>query len=250
MDRPLQVFELWQTAPPPVGADLSFAAGATSEAPLWRLDLGEDLEDARPRLARLENQIRQAQEHLGGIPDRLDRHLRRAAPEAGGEVSFSASTVSGVTLPEPERDLLQSCFCASSARSSGQSEVSFAAAPSLDLGRARDELERALKRLAGMLVHMAWVETLARGRLVGRTTVGWSGRTRAAVAAGLTLKAGDLHQRNVSLAVASRLALLRTVVTVQQVATQLSLLSVTGGISATAALPMAWRYVQRFLAER
>ncbi len=267
MDRPLQAFELWQTSPPPVGAGPSFAVGATSEAPLWRLDLGADRDGAR--LAGLEDQVRQAQKHLGVIPDRLDQLLRQTSPDPGGAVSFSVASASGVALPDAERDLLQSCFCAPPAhvrsvcappahvrsvcappaRRAAQSEVSFAATPTLDLGRARDELERALRRLAAMLIHLAQVETLARGRLVGRTAVGWSGRTRTVVAAGLTPKKRDLHRRNVSLAVASRLALLRTLVTVQQIAAKLSMLSVTGGISAVAALPMAWRYVRKILAE-
>ncbi len=237
MNPRLAVFELWQTSPEASGAGLSFAAGAASEAPLWRVDLGPDHAGGRRRLAALEGEVRQAREQLGEVPNRLDQLLLHAASRPQDAVSFSGSPAAGASLPDPERDLLLWA---------GRSEVSFAAAPTLDLSRARGELEAALKRLSLMLSHMARVETWAQGRLVGRTTVGWSGKTHTVSTA--DPEQGALHQRNVSLAVTSRLAFLRTLVMVQQAAVKISmLLSSAGGVGAIAALPVAWRYVNRVL---
>ncbi len=208
----LGAFDLWQEP----GAGLSFAGGETIAAPRWRLDLGDDPAGAHRRLAALEAQTRQVQSRLDAVPGRLDDLLRRTASGPDAEVSFSATAVSG---------------------------------PGEDLAEAERDLTAATRRLSRLLTHVAWVETRAGGQLLGQTVVGWSGKMRTAWNATADPEWRTLHQRNVAVALASRLGLLRTMVVVAHGAATLSMLLSTGGIGAATALPAAWRFVQQVLAE-
>ncbi len=238
----IEVFDLWQGP----DAGLSFATGEGPDATRWRLDLGDEPRGARRRLAALETQIHRAQGRLDAVPGRLDDLLRRALPPDSG-VSFSAAAASGPAgeLADAERDLLLSTGLM-------PGEVSFTAGegPGIDLAGLRAELAGATRRLSRFLTHVAWVETRTGGRLVGQTVVSWTGKTRTVRSTATDREQGALHQRNVAVALASRLGLLRTMVVVAQGAAKVSvLLSAAGGVGAVAALPVAWRFVQQVLAE-
>lgn len=182
----------------------------------------------------LEEQVRDAQSRLDAVPGRLNGLLRRAArPEV---VSFSAPD----DLASAERDLLLWV-------GESRGEVSFAAGEGPDLGGLRAEIAEATRRLTRLLTHVAWVETRAGGRLLGQTVVGWTGTTRTLSSAGAAREPALLHQRNVHLALASRLGLLRTLVMVGRGAA--ILLSATSGLGAVASLPAAWKFVQQVLEE-
>ncbi len=132
-------------------------------------------------------------------------------------------------------------------------ETSFAAGggPRVDPRRLSGEIAGATRRLSRLLTHVAWVETRTGGRLLGQTVVGWTGKTRTVWNLVEDREARTLHQRNVAVALASRLGLLRTMTVVAQGAAKVSmLLAASGGIGAVAALPLAWRFVQQVLAER
>lgn len=228
----LEVFDLWRET-----RALSFAAGEEQEAPRWLLELDEDPGAAERRLLALAEQARQARRRLDTVPGRLDALLRRGLPRPA-EPSFSTAVSGG--LPDAERNLLH--WTAPT-----RGEVSFAAGERPDLGRLHDEIEDAIKRVTRLVTHVAWVETRAGGRLLGQTVVGWTGATRTLRSADATCEQTLLHQRNVTVALASRLGLLRMMVVVGQGAALL--LSATSGVGAAAALPAVWRFVRQVLEE-
>jgi hypothetical protein len=211
----MDVFDLWQPAPTSVGPPdtglVSFSATATpAPEAVWQLDL--DPRQADDSLAALEGQLRQSEDRLLHVPERLDELIlqeqARVRAEAAGEVSFAVG--------DPEGSL--------------------------------DGLRAAFERLYRPLTGAARVETSLQNRLAGRTTVGWGGKTQT-VWATPEPKAGALHQRNVSLAVAARMTQLRLVSVVSQGAVRISVLVAgSGGLGAAAALPMAWKYVREILA--
>lgn len=248
----LEIFELWQTAPGAgrvaEASEVSFSRDVASrdtahKAPVWRLDVGGETGGVR-RLSRLEAEVRRARGRLESVPDRLDTFLRRGISRPDGEISFALGAAADPTLAPAEREL-------SAMAAQARGEVGFAA-PTVDLGWVLEEAKAALRRSVRVLAHAAWVETTWAGRLVGRTSVGWSGRTRTVLLASGDVQEnamrGALHQRNVALALASRRALLSTLVLVQEGAIKLSLLlGASGGFGAVVAVPMTWRYIQKIL---
>jgi len=94
----------------------------------------------------------------------------------------------------------------------------------------------------------AWVETRIQGELVARSLLGLGGDVRTVCRPGLGPRDAGLHRDGVSLVVASRAAFLRVVACVTRGAVAISVrLALPGG--PVLALPVAWRFVQRVLAE-
>jgi hypothetical protein len=94
----------------------------------------------------------------------------------------------------------------------------------------------------------AWVETRIQGELAARSLLGLGGDVRTVWRPGLGPRGVGLHQEGVRLVVASRAAFLRVVAVVTRGAVAISVrLALPGG--PVLALPVAWRFVQRVLAE-
>jgi hypothetical protein len=94
----------------------------------------------------------------------------------------------------------------------------------------------------------AWVETRIQGEPVAGSLLGLGGNVRTVCRPGLGSGDARLHRDGVRLVVDSRAAFLRVVACVTRGAVAISLrLALPGG--AVLALPVAWRTVQRVLAE-
>jgi hypothetical protein len=94
----------------------------------------------------------------------------------------------------------------------------------------------------------AWVETRIQDELAARSLLGLGGDVRTVCRPGLGPRGAGLHQEGVRLVVASRAAFLRVVAVVTRGAVAISVrLALPGG--PVLALPVAWRFVQRVLAE-
>lgn len=94
----------------------------------------------------------------------------------------------------------------------------------------------------------AWVETRIQGELAARSLLGLGGDVRTVCRPGLGPRGAGLHRDGVRLVVGSRVAFLRVVACVTRGAVAISVrLALPGG--PVLALPVAWRFVQRVLAE-
>jgi hypothetical protein len=104
------------------------------------------------------------------------------------------------------------------------------------------------QRLTSACRPSAWVETRIQGEPVAGSLLGLGGNVRTVCRPGLGRGHARLHQDGVRLVVDSRAAFLRVVACVTRGAVAISLrLALPGG--AVLALPVAWRTVQRVLAE-
>jgi hypothetical protein len=118
--------------------------------------------------------------------------------------------------------------------------VAFAAEPDEDLA--------GWQRLTSGCQPSAWVETRIQSEPVAGTLLGLGGDVRTVCRPGLAPRHARLHRDGVRLVVDSRAAFLRVVACVTRGAVAISLrLALPGG--AVLALPVAWRFVRRLLAE-
>jgi hypothetical protein len=117
---------------------------------------------------------------------------------------------------------------------------------SADWREAAQHLQALLGELSRTVSHFAWVETRSGTRLVGRTSVGWTGDFETLWQADAAPSQFSLHRRSLALALASRDALLHTfVLTAQTVAKLSALVAIPGGF--VLALPVIWRFINNVL---
>jgi hypothetical protein len=199
----------WRVGPPAPGVAFAAAGSANLEAPLWRIDLPTDPGRAAGRLEAGHARVRAASDQLADVPALLDAALDRD----GAGVAFTAEP------PVP-----------------GVSEASEAA-----------ELV-GWERLTSGCRPSAWVETRIQGEPVARSLLGLGGGVHTVCRPGLGRGQARLHGDGVRLVVESRAALLRVVACVTRGAVAISVrLALPGG--AVLAIPLAWRFVRRVLAE-
>jgi len=236
-----RVFQHWQ----PVGTagEFSFAAGAPfeEEASVWRLELPGDPAAASAILRATEAQVSAAQQALDIAPRRLNHFVQGLRNTASGGISFDSEAVQ--PLPPAESELLHWLG------SAGPGEAQFDVEEPSQAEAKRDglQVQQALERLLQQVLNFAWVETRQDGRLLARSVVDWGGDTDTVWGVVLPGEA-SLHRRSLALAVVSRAALLRLVVTIAQGAAKISLLLGTPGTTVLA-LPAAWKYVNRIISE-
>jgi len=235
------VLDFWSAAPPPAEA-VSFEAGSMVEdTPVWRVDLPADLDAASAALAAGESQVEAAQRALDVAVERLGTFVSAqvAAP------SFDASSPAAA-LGDPEAEalaLLNEIQTGTPAVSFGLGEKIVAGLDTV--AQQFQEFVDALLRNVGSY---AWVETRIEGRLVCRTSIGWSGDAKNLWLGPADAQMLALHQRALSIAIESRNTFVKTFIVSAQSAVKLvTLLSVPGG--AVLALPTAWRFISQVLAE-
>ena len=239
-------FENWQFLPPEAGESITFGPPgglAISQAvATWRMDLPADPGLAAEQLSLAEEQVEAARLALEAVPGQLDDFVRRAGYGAAGPVSFGPAP--GRAFSPLEQELLGWVAAADPL------QVSFGVPGSTtaELQQAGRQIRQAVERLLQLLLHLAWVETQIQGELVARTVVGWSGDQGTAWGMGWAGEVFTLHRRSLRLALAARLAMVRTLIVVTQGAVKLSaLIAAPGG--ALLAMPVAWKYVNQVLAE-
>ena len=266
---PADPFGLWDAATTGIQTDGAQAPGesdkgsvsfgleqspALDEQPvsIWTLDAsdgaGQAVLDQRARqVAAIETGLLQADARLDLL---LERRKRQSA--AGG-ISFAA-----VDDPPAESELN---FLLTLIETPEQAEavsfgiVDFAseavknAAGATSAVSARinwSELEQKLDTMLGgvtrQLMYLALVNTTAEQRLVARTMVNWGGDVTTQLRPDLASTLVLAHQQSLSLALASRAANLRTVLTVAQVAGKIAL-AVSTPLGVTQALSLGWQFV-------
>jgi hypothetical protein len=93
-----------------------------------------------------------------------------------------------------------------------------------------------------------WVESEMEGRFLGRTAASWTGDMDTVWPEDVRPDQAALHQRALTLALASRDTMIRTVIIVASCAAKLSMAMATPG-GAILALPAVWDFINRVMAE-
>jgi hypothetical protein len=245
----LDIFKLWQPVLSPTDPGVAFTTASGPEVSLWRLDLSANSQQAQQRLAQLEAEAHQAEVQLDRVRHRLDQFMDQTTIASTGRVSFSRPAATGLQadrpLPQAETDLQHIV-------TQIRGPVSYATLQptGFDLQAIGTQFQQACNRVFQLSTHLAWVETRVEAQLLAQTTVSWTGETRTAWEANLYPAQQVLHQRNLTVALAGRLVLLRTlVITLQGAAKIAVLLGTTSGIGSVLTLPIAWKYVSQILAE-
>jgi hypothetical protein len=230
---------LWTSVAETVPDDLAFDALATEMPemqPVWRADYPSDPELIDRHLDEAQKALEAADAALLLAPARLDAYV--AQGQAG--VAFA---VPGLDAPpsEPEDELT---LLLGEIRGDGMM-VSFDSSQPLsgkwDL--ASQAFQEFTDRLKQMVGHLAYVETCVEGKLVGRTSVSWTGDVNTMVLDWLDEDQVRLHRQTLDLALASRRTMLRTSSLAITSAIKLSLLLATpGGIAL--ALPVVLRFIR------
>jgi hypothetical protein len=234
------VFQLWQ--PAPQEGDISFEAAAAPDrqVSLWSLDLPADPEQAAATLAQAEAQLQAAQALLDEAPARLEAFARRI--QSGAETQFGLESTAEAPIGAAEAALLPWI----DALEPGQVSFGGEGLTRSDVGAAIAQIRQAVDRLLGQVLHLARVETRQQGTLIASSLVDWTGDMNTAWKPAILPEERILHQRSLALALKSRIALLRIIMTTVQGAAKIAaLIAAPGG--ALLALPAAWKYVQQLL---
>jgi hypothetical protein len=107
----------------------------------------------------------------------------------------------------------------------------------------RQRLDGLMDSVNRQLLHFAWVDTTLDGLLVARTTVDWGGDLTTLWNPGLLPEQSTAHCRSLSLALASRAANLRTILTVSKIAGKIAL-AVATPLGPLQAMSLGWQFVQ------
>jgi hypothetical protein len=235
------VFQHWQPAPPASG-DVSFEAVTLSEqVALWSLDLPADPEAAAAALAQAEAQLQATQALLDEAPARLEALSARL--QSGAEAQFGLESTGGAPIGAAEAALLPWI----DALQPGQVSFSGEELSRNDVSGAIAQLRQTVEGLLGQVLHLARVETRQQGALLASSLVDWTGDLGTTWGEAASAEERGLHQRSLALALKSRIALLRIIMTTTQGAAKIAaLIAAPGG--ALLALPAAWKYVGQLLA--
>lgn len=241
------VFGLWATAPLSSSAAIAFDAstGATSrvphEVPVWRVNLPTDLNLAAAYLIEGETRLETSRKAIQEAPHRLDVFVSSQSVGPSFDISLEGREFA---KPETELSALLGEIQA------GRGPVSFGLGEKFTGGwqQATVRFQAFADQLLKSMAHYAWVETCVQGQCLGRTGVGWTGDTNTVWRQGLSTEQVELHRRSLTLALASRDTLIRTLVFAVRGAVQLSVLLTMPG-SALLALPAVWKFINQILKE-
>ena len=234
------IFQHWQTAPVHTSGEISFEAAITASQPTsrWSLELPANPEEAETALTQAEAQLQATLALMNEAPSRLEAFVSRMG--SGTEAHFS---VESFTRPA-EAELLawMAYFEPGQISFDGQGITQGQARESLD------QLRRMVDNLLGQVLYMAQVETRLGEVFLARSLVSWRGDLDTTWGEATSSDQAPLHQRSLRLALASRLAMLRVMITATQGAAKIAaLIAAPGG--ALLALPAAWKYVNQILSE-
>ena len=241
------VFQNWQgVVSPATAGEVSFGLD-TVEITRWQMELPPDYQEANDLLAQSEAQVSSTQQALEQAPSRLYRLIADLGRHRSGPLSFDLPTEAAAALPPAESELL------SWLEDAQPEPVSFGlpglpALPRKELLDAGLQVQQALTGMLQQVLYLAWVETKIGERILARTVVNWGGDSDSVWNPALLPDEIRLHRRSLGLAVISRLALLRLIMTVTQGAAKISILIAAPGANLLA-LPAAWKFVNRVLAE-
>ncbi len=261
-------FGLWQPAQPElapaassagVAFDVSDAPGeADAPAAVWQLALDED--NGQQALAQRDQAVQAVATGLAQADQRLERFLS-ARPAAGAGLSFDVAELAA--LPDPEQNLALALAGLSAppdpAASFGLGEDlanladkargklgQLAGAPGVDWADLSQRLNGLVDGIGRQVTHFVWVDSTLNGGLVARTAINWAGDLSTCYLPGLSAAQVAAHARSLQLAVASRAANLRTLLTVTQLAAKITL-AVATPLGPLQALGLAWQFAREIV---
>ncbi len=162
-------------------------------------------------------------------------------------VSFDPGEPSVVeTLPPPEAGLALALNALDPARSGDGVSFGLPEMAGIDWEELYRRLSTLVDSVNRQILHFAWVETTLDGRLIARTTVNWGGDFMAFWQAGLPPEQRAAHYRSLELALAARLANLRAILTVSQIAAKIALAAATP-LGPLQAMSLAWQFVNTLI---
>ena len=243
LSQEADLFGVWSVAPGPADMPVSFdLGGATSpKAAVFVSDLPVNQQQANLEIDRSEAALQANLASLDVAQARLDSLVNS---QAGG-ISFSLPDyppgspesqlmdMLGVSKPGGEWDITS--FEAGEVRSN-------------QWEKAAAEFQEFMHRLNQVVGHFAWVETQVSGRLVVRSSVGWTGNLETAWNTLPNPDLAALHQRTLKLALTSRTAMLRAFGVITAGAVKLTAL-VASPAGAILALPAAWNFIRQVQVE-
>ena len=263
------------------GEPLSFLASAddpapAQQAPRWCVDIDQSDIASLAAVHRAfddgERSVRRTHAKLDDALARIDHAIEHglgAARGSGGSAGSGPLTFysggvddyqSGSNLSRAEMDLVDDLrtiqgYRAPVAGTSGP--LSFAGPddpdemdPETRKSRWRSLAEgarSAIDRVTRVATYPSWVETRVAGRLVARSAVSWTGDTENLASRRLSPELIAVHTRSVSISLRTRNAWSRLLITVVHGSTKLA--AVTGTSGALMAVPMAWKFVRRIIAD-
>ncbi|BAY73433.1 hypothetical protein NIES23_62610 (plasmid) [Trichormus variabilis NIES-23] len=239
------VIGLWATNPGTADAAVTFTLNSQTviNAPIWLANFPSDLSKASLHLTHSEEILRQSHKALVTAIDRVHRIIHTITSES--DLAFNLNSI-GEAQPQPERELLASL----------QAIQKLDMPTSFGIGaeiaglshQAFDQFQAFIERLLQVFAHYAQVETQVEGRTLAQTSVGWLNDVASIWQTGLSSTQVSLHQRTLSLALASRDALLQIFHITVQAALKLSvLISVPGGLILV--LPVAWQFINQIMTQ-
>jgi hypothetical protein len=207
------------------------------EVSLWQATLPEDRLAASAALAERTGSLVSAQQAVPWAASRLEVYAQRVlAAGPPGTASYAPARV-GIARPEQELD-------AWLLAEQGVAEYGRLDDVRAGIEQAVRELSVFGQQLRRTLTRFAWVETMAGGRTLGRTSVQWLGDVHTLCGAGLDPERAALHQRTLALALASRQAWMRLALVVAVGAVRLSAL-----LASPLVVPAAFKFVTQVLDE-
>ncbi|MEH1919769.1 hypothetical protein [Nostoc sp.] len=239
------VIGLWATNPGTADATVTFALNSETviNAPLWRANFPSDLSKATLHLSHSEEILSQSQKAMVTAIDRVHRLIHTIASES--DLAFDLVSVDEAQ-PQPERELLASL----QAIQKPDIPISFGIGEEIAgfSHQAFEQFQIFIERLLKVVAHYTWVETQMEGRTLAQTSVAWLGDVDSIWQTGLSATQVSLHQRTLSLALASRDALLQIFCIAVQAALKLSVLvNVPGGLILV--LPVVWQFINRIMTQ-
>jgi hypothetical protein len=231
------VLGVWAAVPPELGPVAFGQPPRTANGPTWQANLPADSSEASVELALAEARVRAADRALLEAAERL----QRVAVAQGAGTSFAAGPATDAAWGEPEREL----GALLGEIGTGGTVTSFGL---IDMAKAgRGEASEWFSAVAATLLPttlQARIETSAGGMTIARTKVGWTGDCETVWSSQPEDGQASLHLRTVTLALTSRVALVRTLALALQGA---GLIAVAIGIPGgpLLALPAVWRFISR-----
>ncbi|MCA9538985.1 MAG: hypothetical protein KC620_08850 [Myxococcales bacterium] len=222
------------TAAPSPGAGFVLDPFAVPDAhdERWAIDLPEAAEAATAMLDAIEKRTTAVEGAIADAPDRIGVAIERAARPTRTAFALDED---GAETPE---DRLAAALRPRADRAS------------FGIGDAiSDEIraiEARLEALIASVRRVAHVETRVAGRVVARSTLGWTGSACLVVDPEITPETADNHARTLALAVRVRQTRLRLALVVLTGAARSAALLAAGGLSA---LPAIYRFVRQVIDE-
>ena len=223
---------LWQ---PVTETAEAFSIGNESPVPpvevtLWQVELPENPQEAWGLLSEQDRQLRQVEGSFVEAGSRLEKYSRQIQH---GDSSFAI-----LQHPTAERQL--------DGWLGLEDGSSFGLLPGLpqDWEQMFAQVTGFLKHASSLLSTAAQMETYSQGKMIGRTTVAWSGDLQHAWLTGSDPHLASLHAQSLELALRSRTAWMKMAALVLTGGIKLVVIS---SLSPLTAIPAVFKFVQQIL---